>query len=120
VASHPGDEEYKSIVQQSIIHVQENNEGAPQKVTFPEIPDQKMDVKSIKLSATSDAGLPVYYYVREGPAEIDGDMLRFSAIPPRASFPVKITVVAWQWGRPVDPKVQTAQRVERTFFIAKP
>ena len=119
VASQPGDEQYKSIVQQAMIRVSPDKDGTPQQITFPEIPDQKSDVKSIKLGATSDAVLPVFYYVREGPAEIEGDTLMFTAIPPRASFPVKITVVAWQWGRAVDPKIRTAQPVERTFSIVR-
>lgn len=41
----------------------------------------------------------------------------FTAIPPRAKFPIKVTVVAWQYGKSVEPKVQTAEAVERTFFI---
>jgi hypothetical protein len=61
----------------------------------------------------------VYYYVREGPAEVRGDTLVFTPIPPRSKFPVKVTVVAWQWGRSVEPKVQTAAPVEMTFSITR-
>jgi hypothetical protein len=62
------------------------------------IPDQHVGTKSLRLRARSDANAPVFYYVREGPAEVDGDILTFTKIPPRAKFPVKVTVVAWQWG----------------------
>lgn len=119
VACQPGDEKYKSMVQQLVVHVNPNTGGRLQQITFPAIPDQRAGAKSLKLAATSDAGLPISYYIREGPAEIDGDTLNFTAIPPRARFPIRITIVAWQWGRASEPKIQTAGRAERTFFIRK-
>jgi hypothetical protein len=64
----------------------------------------------------------VYYYVREGPAEIrEGTTptLAFTPIPPRSKFPIKVTVVAWQRGKPVDPAIKTATPVEQTFSILK-
>jgi len=120
VASHTGDEQYKSIVQQLMVRANPNKNGTPQQITFPEIHDRKPGADSIKLTAISDAGLPVCYYVREGPAEIEGDTLKFTPIPPRARFPVKVTVVAWQWGRSTDPKIKTAEPVERSFFLTHP
>ena len=119
VASHPGDGKYKSIVQQLVVKATPGKEGQPQKITFPAIPNQPAGVKSLKLAATSDAGLPVSYYVREGPAKVDADTLKFTTIPPRAKFPVEVTIVAWQWGTPSGRKIQTAGRVERTFLIEK-
>jgi hypothetical protein len=107
-------------VQQAMIRVQPNKEGRPQSIAFPQLADQTEGTKSIKLAATSDAGLPVSYYVREGPGEIDGDTLTFTAIPPRSKFPVRVTIVAWQWGRSAEPKVQTATRAEMSFSIVKP
>jgi hypothetical protein len=127
-ASHPGDDKYKSIVQQAVVHVQPNTVGAEQHITFPAIPDQKTDLvgrpgeESIKLEATSDSGLPVYYYVREGPAEIhEGKVptLVIKDIPPRSKLPIEVTIVAWQWGRTVEPAVKTATPVEQTFSILK-
>jgi hypothetical protein len=118
-ASHPGDAKYKSIVQQAMIRVPTFTQGVEQNITFPEIPDQKAGVKFLKLKATSDSGRKVYYYIREGPAETDGDTLRFAKIPPRAKFPVKVTVVAWQLGSADDPKLKTAAPVEREFFLTK-
>jgi hypothetical protein len=117
LASHPGDEHYKSMVQQVLVRVAPNKQGNPQQITFPALSDLPVGAASVTLHATSDAGLPVSYYVLEGPAEIEGEKLRFTAIPPRAKFPLKITVVAWQFGRSVPPQVMTAERVERSLYL---
>jgi hypothetical protein len=50
---------------------------------------------------------------------MDGDVLKFKAIPPRAKFPMKVTVVAWQYGHAAEPKLKSAVPVERTFNIVK-
>lgn len=100
-----------------MIRVPQNTEGAAQKLSFPPIPDAKLGAKSVKLNATSDAGTKVYYYVLEGPAEVEGDALRFTPIPPRARLPVKVTVVAWQHGLSGERKVKTAAPVAREFFL---
>jgi len=120
VATHPGDAEYKRAVQQAVLHIPLRNEqGAEQHITFPEIPDQKVGLKSVPLNATSDAGVPVSYYVREGPAEWEGGALKLTAIPPRAKYPVKITVVAWQYGRGIEPRLKSASPIAKTFFVVK-
>lgn len=116
-APHPGDKEYKPAVQQAHMFIPARNEvGAEQHLTFPEIPDQKAGTKSVKLMASSDANVPVYYFVREGPAEMDGNVLKFMPLPPRAKLPVKVTVVAWQYGRATEPKLKTAVPVERMCY----
>ncbi len=118
LASHPGDAEFRRAVQQSQLRFPlKNTAGADQKITFPKIPDQRAGAQTVKLHATSDSGEPVHYYIREGPAELDRDTLHLTAIPPRAKFPVKVTVIAWQWGRSLDPKLKTAEPVEQTFSI---
>jgi hypothetical protein len=120
----PGDGEYKQMVQQA--HLQfplTNKVGQPQTLDFPGIPDQRAGagLTPIRLGAKSSAGVPVHYYVREGPAEVSEDgMLTFTALPRRARFPIEVTVVAWQWGRAVEPKLQSAQPVERRFLIIGP
>jgi hypothetical protein len=119
VASHPGDQQFKSAVQQAMVHAAPNKDGKPQQITFLQIANQKSEIKSLKLNATSDAGLPVSYYVREGPAEMEGDTLHFTSIPARIKYPVKVTVVAWQFGRATDPKIQTAQPVTLEFLIQR-
>ncbi len=118
VASYPGDEHVRGVVQQAMVRAAPRAEGAPQTITFPAISDQGAGASaSIELAAISSAGLPVSYYVLEGPAEIRGSTLRFTAIPPRARFPLKITVVAWQFGRGGEHAVRTATPVEQSFRI---
>lgn len=118
MASVKQDDIYRSAVQQVEIRIPyRNKEGMPQHITFPKLRDVKASTGEVALNGTSDAGLPVYYYIKEGPAEIAGDRIVFTPIPPRAKFPVKVTVVAWQYGRSVEPKVQTADAVEQSFYI---
>ena len=118
MASVKQDHKYRSAVQQVEIRIPyRNKEGIPQRIIFPKLSDAKASVKEISLKGTADSGLPVYYYVKEGPAEIKRDKLVLTKIPPRAKFPVKVTVVAWQYGRSGEPKVQTAEAVEQSFYI---
>ena len=118
MASVKQDHKYRSAVQQVEIRIPyRNKEGIPQSRICPKLSDVKASVKEISLNGTADSGLPVYYYVKEGPAEIKGDKLVLTKIPPRAKFPVKVTVVAWQYGRSGEPKVQTAEAVEQSFYI---
>lgn len=118
MASVKQDHKYRSAVQQVEIRIPyRNKEGISQRIIFPKLSDVKASVKEISLNGTADSGLPVYYYVKEGPAEIKGDKLALTKIPPRAKFPVKVTVVAWQYGRSGEPKVQTAEAVEQSFYI---
>jgi hypothetical protein len=125
--SHPGDAKYKAIVQPAVLHLERNTVGADQQIAFPEIADRKVNDlakpdMAIPLQATSDSGLPVSYYVREGPAHIDpgaAPKLVLDPIPPRSRFPLKVTVVAWQWGRSAQPPVKTALPVEHTFSLTK-
>ena len=118
MASVKQDHKYRSAVQQVEIRIPyRNKEGISQRIIFPKLSDVKASVKKISLNGTADSGLPVYYYVKEGPAEIKGDKLALTKIPPRAKFPVKVTVVAWQYGRSGEPKVQTAEAVEQSFYI---
>jgi hypothetical protein len=119
-ATHPGDNEYKPAVQQAQMTVPaRNTAGREQHITFPEIPDRPIGAKSIKLGASCDSGAKVYYYVLAGPADVDGDVLKITPVPPRSRFPVKITIVAWQYGRTVEPKSKTADSVERSFYLTK-
>ncbi len=120
LADHPGDSVFKRAVQQSVLHFPlRNKEGRPQAITFPAPPDQPYGTRTLPLSATSDTDAKVRFYVREGPAAVDGDTLVFSPLPPRAKFPVKVTVVAWQWGRSIEPRMQSAEPVEHTFLLTR-
>lgn len=116
--ANDGDKTYKSAVQQCLIKIPyRNNEGTSQVITFDSIPNVHVGTKSVELKATSSSGLKVYFYVLEGPAEIVGDKLVFTKIPPRTKFPVKITVAAWQYGRNKEPKVKTAETIFRSFEV---
>lgn len=119
-AEHLGDGTYRRIVQQAQLGFPlVNKEGKDQAIDFPEIPDQKAGVKTVPLRTTSSLpGSKVHYYVLAGPAEVvDDDHLVITPIPPRAKSPITVTVVAWQWGRSITPKVKSAIPVERSFTI---
>ena len=120
ILNHPGDNGYKPMSLEAELKFSlVNKDGAPQQIAFNAPETVRSGAKSLELSARSSARLPVFFYVREGPAVMEGNTLRFTAIPPRAKFPIKVTVVAWQWGRCVEPKVQSATPVERTLSILR-
>lgn len=112
------DNRYKSIVQQLNIRIPYPlMTGERQYILFPGLSDVDYGTKEITLNATSDKDLAIFYYIKEGPVKIEGDRLVFITAPPRSKFPVKVTVVAWQYG--VNGKIQSAQPVERSFYIVK-
>lgn len=118
MAYQEGDAQYKYAEQAGQIKFPEKNkEGGPNTITFPDLPALASPQKSIALIATASSGLPVYYYVREGAANIKGNRLELESIPPRTQMPMKITIVAWQWGRSIEPKVQTAVPVEKVVYV---
>ena len=120
LASHPGDKNFKSTVQQFNMRIPiRNNEGSDQNIIFKAIPDVNQRVKTVSLTATSGSKLPVCFYVQEGPAEVENGKLVFTKIPPRSKFPVKVTVVAWQYGRSIEPKVKTAEPVTMNLYVNK-
>jgi len=118
IASHPGDMKYKPAILQAVMHIpSRNTQGRAQKIEFTPIKNQFLGAVSVSIHATSDAGLPVHCYVREGPAYIKDSTLIFTEIPTRAKFPLKVTVVAWQYGKNSGEKVQSAESIVRTFYI---
>jgi hypothetical protein len=116
---HPAGAGVRAGVQPAAVKLLPNTVGAAQTITFDPIPDVKAGTDSIELSASSDAGLPVDFFVVSGPAIVRSDRLEFTNIPPRGRFPVEVTVAAWQWGSHRDPKVRTAEIVRRTFRIVR-
>jgi hypothetical protein len=121
LARSKGDSRYKSTVQQLNLRIPyRQKEGAEQSIRFDSLPDIcSLHQVSISLNAKASSGLPVQYYIKEGPAEIVCDKLVLTKIPPRTKYPIKVTVVAWQYGRSRLPKVQTAKAIERSFYIYK-
>ena len=112
-----GNDSIRSIFQPCGLTLLKNNSGKPQKITFEKISDVEVGTKSISLVATSDSGLPVEFYVVAGPAIIENGKLIFTKIPPKAKFPIEITVAAWQWGRATVPKIKMAEIVKQKFKI---
>lgn len=120
MASHPGDKNYKSTVQQFNMNIPlRNAEGTEQHIQFDSIPDQKAGTKEISLKASTDSSLPVSFYVQEGPAILKNGKLVLTKIPKRSQFPIKVTVTAWQYGRSIAPKIQTAIPVTQSFYLTK-
>jgi len=80
----------------------------------------KANSPPLEIKAVSSAGLPVEFYVAHGPATIADSKLRIVELPARATFPIEIKVVAWQFGRGIEPLVKTATAVEQTILIEAP
>ena len=111
-------EKYADILKKFITSLEGKVKAQKKSGLDEALEDVKAGSAPLPLKAVSDCGLPVYYYVKEGPARITANnTLEFTPIPPRSRFPVKVTVVAWQYG--LKGKVQTAEPVERSFYIYK-
>jgi hypothetical protein len=116
----PGDNIYRSADRPIHPWVSNNlTDGTPQTIDFPQIANQPLNVKSLRLKATASSGLPVQFFVVSGPATMDdaNRNLIFTPIPPNAKKPVRIRIGAYQWGSPNDPKFQTAPEVIQEFFL---
>ena len=114
-----GDKEYRTSVQPGQLTITSNLKGEKQVIDFAPIKDMPASTKKLLLKATATSGMPVSFFVKSGPVNVENNQLVFSSIPPAAKFPIKVTVVAYQWGRSASPEVQTAPFIERTFLIYK-
>jgi len=94
--------------------------GKPQKIIFAPLANMKANSAPVKLQATSDSGLPVQFYVAQGPALIESGRLKISELPARTKFPIAVKVVAWQFGSGVEPLIQAATPVEQAVQIERP
>jgi len=120
MAASEGDDTFKSSVQQFNMRFPLKNAlGLSQAIDFPGPQDVSENSLPVTLAAKSGRNLPVHYYVQQGPAVIQGDKLFLTKVPPRSKFPVKITVVAWQYGTSNQPQIQSAAPVSRTFYVQK-
>jgi len=118
MAYHPGDAFYRYAEQPAQIKFPlYATAGRPQTITFPEVNPIKAGTPAIELTAISDENLPIDYCVIRGPAEVRGHTLYLTDVPPRSPFPVKIEVLAYQWGRSLPPLVQTAEPVTRIILL---
>jgi len=91
--------------------------GKPQQITFAPLGSLKAKSEPVRLNATSDAGMRVEFYVAYGPATVEDGWLKISELPARSRFPIRVKVVAWQFGRGTEPLVQTAPPVEQSIVI---
>lgn len=114
---HRGTADIRDAVQPGYLQLVPNSEGAAQSIHFEPIADRLMGTSSIPLIAKADSGMKVRFFVIAGPAKVDGDGLKLTPVPPRTRFPVEITITAWQWGRSIEPRVQTAEPVTQTFRL---
>jgi hypothetical protein len=120
MATQEGDANYRRALQPALITIPpELTEGKKQSINFPTIEDQPLTTKYVPLKATASSGLPVHYYVVSGPAIVDGDQLLITDLPPKTTGPLKVSVVAYQWGSMTELKMQSALMITRTFNIRK-
>ncbi len=49
---------------------------------------------------------------------MDGNRLILTAIPPKTTYPVKVTVIAWQYEKNSDPKIKTAEPVKTNILYS--
>ncbi len=123
IAYSPGSAHYQSTDRPAHIWVADHNTaGKPQSIAFPPLKNVVLGTKAIRLHATSSLGLPVQFFVISGPVNVASNnrTLKFLPIPPRAKFPMKVIIGAWQWGRAIHPRVRTAGPVARSFYITRP
>jgi hypothetical protein len=93
--------------------------GTIQTVEFPSLTNLKPGDPPLQLTATASSGLSVEYHVAYGPARIVDNRLEITELPVRAVFPVRVKVVAYQFGRGIEPLIKTAVPVEQTVLITK-
>lgn len=119
-ARQSGNGRIRDSVQPCGVKLKKNDRGQAQTIAFDPIPDVKAGTAVLPLSAKSSAGLPVRFFVVAGPAVVQEGKLVFTKVPPRAKFPMSVTVAGWQWGRATEPEVKTAEIVKQTFHLTAP
>jgi hypothetical protein len=121
IAFVDGDEQWRYAEQVGIVRSMVLTEGQEQAITFPALPDMNAGDGNapapIELQATSDSSLPVEYYVAHGPATIENGRLMLHELPRRARLPIEIKVVAYQFGRGIEPRVKAAAPVTRVLRV---
>jgi len=122
IAFVDGDEQWRYAEQVGIVRSMVLTEGQEQAITFPALPDMNAGdgnavPAAIELNATSDSSLPVEYYVAHGPATIENGRLMLHELPRRARLPIEIKVVAYQFGRGIEPRVKAAAPVTRVLRV---
>jgi len=114
-----GDQQYRHAVQPGKLTIPRLEAGTPQHLSFDMPAQVKRSTKKLILNGTADSGLQVNYFVKSGPAYVKGDTLIFTRIPVKSRYPVKVTLVAYQYGRAKHPAVRSAEPVETAFNLIK-
>jgi hypothetical protein len=117
-----GDQEYRytEVIGMAPRGFKSLNDGKSQTITFPPLANLKPNSPPMALTATSDAGLPVEYYISYGPAVVKDGKLHLAEVPARAQYPLGVQVVAYQFGKGNAPKVKSAAPVIQVIQIEKP
>lgn len=79
-----------------------------QEITFENVPDLTLDQETFTLSATTTSGLPVTFFVVDGPASVTGETLTLNGTPG------EVMVRATQ---PGNDEYNPALAIERTFTV---
>lgn len=119
LAYHPGNETYRYAEQLGSLKVKNLEKGKPQTITFSLPAAANAADFPMKLTASSDSGLPVRLVVTAGPAVARDGRLELAEVPRRAKYPLAIEVQASQFGSAVEPFVQTAEPVRKTIQVTK-
>jgi hypothetical protein len=118
MAYQEGDKQYRSTDRPAHILINiKNTTGIPQSLTFDSLPNVRTGTRTISLKASASSGFPVQFFVESGPAIISNNCILFTPIPPRSSYPVRVIVSAFQWGRVGTNPVQSAGPITREFFV---
>ncbi len=117
IAAVEGDDRWRYAEQVGIVRSLLLTEGQEQSITFPALPDVNAASPPLELNATSDSALPVEYYVAHGPAVIEQGRLILQELPRRARLPIEVKVVAYQFGRGVEPRFKPAEPVARILRV---
>lgn len=126
IAFHRGDSAYRPAdrpidIGNGTVPVN-NTSGTAQTLAFTAPADQYADsLAPLTLSATATSGLPVDFWVVSGPYRISAanrSVIEPADFPAKPTYPIKVTVGAWQWGRP--GTTAAAPIVYQTFLIQGP
>ena len=109
-AVYPGDAHWRRSVQQAILRFPVNTHGAENAIEWNPPKSVKAADFPLKLTAKATSGLPVRYFVREGPAIVGDDGVLRLCDWPFGAKSCEITVCAYQWGAD-GGKVKTAEPV---------
>ena len=115
-AAYPGDAHWRRSVQQAIVRFPRNGHGADNVISWNPPKEASASAFPLRLDAKASSGLPVRYYVREGPAVVDDDGVLGLCDWPVGAESCDITVCAYQWGAD-GGKVKTADPVFATIRV---